>query len=66
MVDAAVCLLRYSAFMPSDSTDPHSASDIAGDNSMYLRAELAAHIASTAEGFWEVEVWMAASVRGGS
>lgn len=56
MVDAAVYFLRYSAFMPNHSADPHSASDIAGDNSMYLRADLATHITSTEEGFWEADV----------
>ena len=56
MVDAAVYFLRYSAFMRGASEDPHPVSEIAGDNSMYVRNEVDAHVTPSADGFWEVDV----------
>jgi len=56
LVDAAVYFLRYSAFMPGVATDPHPASEIAGDNSMYARAAISSHLIPDADGFWEVDI----------
>lgn len=56
LLDAAVYFLRYSAFMREASADPQPALEIAGDNSMYVHAEVSAHLAPDADGFWEVDV----------
>jgi len=56
LLDAAVYFLRYSAFMPGPSDDPHPVSEIAGDNSMYVRASVDSHSTPGADGFWEVDV----------
>ncbi|HEY4955105.1 MAG TPA: glycosyltransferase [Gemmatimonadaceae bacterium] len=55
LLDAAIYFLRYSAFMPDGSTESRSVTDIAGDNCMYVRAELAPCLSPT-DAFWEVDV----------
>lgn len=53
--DAAVYLLRYSAFLPGAAPVPTAVRDIPGDNAAYRRAALLAHPDLLARGFWEVE-----------
>lgn len=53
IVDWAVYLLRYSAFMPPPP--PGDVPEIPGDNAAYDRAALERHRGSFAAGFWEVE-----------
>jgi len=54
LTDAAIYFLRYSAFMPTSRDSPYPAAEIAGDNSMYRGELLRSHMASFADGFWEV------------
>jgi hypothetical protein len=53
--EAAVYLLRYSAFLPGAVSEPNAVPDIPGDNAAYRRAALLAHPDLLARGFWEVE-----------
>lgn len=54
LTDAAIYFLRYSAFMPSSDDTTYPAIEIAGDNAMYRGDLLRKHMASFADGFWEV------------
>lgn len=56
IVDRAVYLLRYSAFLPGATTGMSRVEEIAGDNAMYTRAALHEHRSALTEGFWEVEL----------
>jgi glycosyl transferase family 2 len=56
LLDAAVYFLRYSAFMPGKTTDPHETDEIAGDNSIYRREVIDRHASALHDGFWEVEL----------
>jgi hypothetical protein len=53
VVEWATYFLRYSAYLGYDREQ--SASDLAGDNASYKRAELQAHPEFLREGFWELE-----------
>ncbi|MDQ3080974.1 MAG: glycosyltransferase [Gemmatimonadota bacterium] len=54
ITDAAIYFLRYSAFMPPADAAPYTTHEIAGDNSIYRGELLRSHMASFADGFWEV------------
>jgi hypothetical protein len=64
IVDRAVYLLRYSAFLPpvTDGELP----EIPGDNAAYSRSALERHSSVTGNGFWEVEFHRAVRAEGGS
>jgi len=54
IVDWAVYLLRYSAFMPPPPAG--AVAEIPGDNAAYARGTLERHADCLAEGFWEVDL----------
>ncbi|MGI9188800.1 MAG: glycosyltransferase family 2 protein [Longimicrobiaceae bacterium] len=64
VVDWAVCLLRYSAFLPGAAAA--EVTELAGDNAAYRRAALERHAASFANGFWEVDFHRRIRAEGGS
>lgn len=53
--EAAVYLLRYSAFLPGAVPVATAVADIPGDNGAYRRSALLAHPDLLARGFWEVD-----------
>jgi hypothetical protein len=54
VTDAAVCYLRYSAFL-DEGREVRAVREIAGDNAAYRRDALERHDASFTDGFWEVD-----------
>lgn len=56
ILDRAIYLLRYSAFLTSASGGASRVQEIAGDNAMYTRAALEANGSSVANGLWDVEL----------
>ena len=56
LVDAAVYFLRYSAFMPGDTTESHETDEIAGDNAIYRRDAIDRHAGALRDGLWDVEL----------
>ncbi len=56
MVDRAIYLLRYSAFLPAVESGVSRVLEIAGDNAMYTRAALERHDSTFGNGLWDVEL----------
>lgn len=60
----AMYLLRFGAFLPQGGADG-AVRNIPGDGALYRRADILAHPALLAEGFWEIEFhqrWLAAGL----